>query len=123
LIAFDVWTSRFRVVDTLDARREDCLACGQRRFEFLRGQRGDATASLCGRNAVQIRGEQAIDLPAIAPRLARVGSVERTAYFLRCRLSENSEIVLTLFPDGRAIIQGTQDQGRARSLYARYIGS
>jgi adenylyltransferase/sulfurtransferase len=30
---------------------------------------------------------------------------------------------LTLFADGRAIIQGTTDIGVARSLYARFIGS
>jgi adenylyltransferase/sulfurtransferase len=30
---------------------------------------------------------------------------------------------ITVFPDGRALIQGTTDVGRARSLYARYIGA
>jgi len=30
---------------------------------------------------------------------------------------------LTVFPDGRALIQGTTDIGLARSLYARFIGS
>jgi adenylyltransferase/sulfurtransferase len=30
---------------------------------------------------------------------------------------------LTLFPDARAIIQGTHDLARARSLYAKYVGS
>jgi adenylyltransferase/sulfurtransferase len=29
---------------------------------------------------------------------------------------------MTIFPDGRAIIKGTDDPGLARSLYARYIG-
>ena len=29
---------------------------------------------------------------------------------------------MTIFPDGRAIIKGTQDVAVARSLYARYIG-
>jgi adenylyltransferase/sulfurtransferase len=29
---------------------------------------------------------------------------------------------MTIFPDGRAIIKGTEDPGVARSLYARYIG-
>ena len=28
----------------------------------------------------------------------------------------------TVFPDGRAIIKGTSDVDRARTLYARYIG-
>jgi molybdopterin-synthase adenylyltransferase len=30
---------------------------------------------------------------------------------------------MTIFPDGRAIVKGTQDIGLARSLYARYVGS
>ena len=30
---------------------------------------------------------------------------------------------ITLFPDGRAIIQGTSDPAVARGLYARYIGN
>ena len=30
---------------------------------------------------------------------------------------------LTLFPDARAIIQGTDDLAKARSLYARYVGA
>jgi adenylyltransferase/sulfurtransferase len=29
---------------------------------------------------------------------------------------------LTLFADGRAIIKGTTDPDRARTLYARYVG-
>ena len=29
---------------------------------------------------------------------------------------------LTVFPDGRGIVKGTQDPAVARSLYARYIG-
>ena len=33
------------------------------------------------------------------------------------------EYVLTIFADGRAIIQGTTDVALARSLYARFIGS
>ena len=28
----------------------------------------------------------------------------------------------TVFPDGRAIIKGTDDTERARTLYAKYIG-
>jgi adenylyltransferase/sulfurtransferase len=30
---------------------------------------------------------------------------------------------LTVFPDGRALVQGTTDTGLARSLYARYVGA
>ena len=30
---------------------------------------------------------------------------------------------LTIFKDGRAIVQGTEDLAEARSLYSRYIGA
>ncbi|HEX3660771.1 MAG TPA: thiazole biosynthesis adenylyltransferase ThiF, partial [Acidobacteriaceae bacterium] len=36
---------------------------------------------------------------------------------------ERGEHTLTLFADGRAIIQGTTDVTVARSLYARFVGS
>jgi len=30
---------------------------------------------------------------------------------------------LTIFPDARAIIQGTDDAAIARSIYAKYVGT
>ena len=32
----------------------DCPCCGRRRFEWLEGEQGSQTTSLCGRNAVQV---------------------------------------------------------------------
>ena len=63
-------------------------------------------------------------LAGLAERL-RPGSasVERTPYLLRCRPSEAGDIALTVFQDGRAIIHGMTDPDRARSLYARWVGS
>ena len=29
---------------------------------------------------------------------------------------------LTVFSDGRAIVKGTEEPARARSIYARYVG-
>ena len=31
--------------------------------------------------------------------------------------------MLTIFPDGRAIIGGTDDIAEARTVYARYVGN
>jgi adenylyltransferase/sulfurtransferase len=36
---------------------------------------------------------------------------------------QRGEHIITLFADGRALIQGTTDIAVARSLYARFIGS
>jgi adenylyltransferase/sulfurtransferase len=78
--------------------------------------------SLCGRNAVQItaRPGVSLDLAGAERRLAPLGRVRRNAYLLKFTV-DGCE--LTLFPDARAIIQGTDDLSKARSLYARYVGA
>lgn len=127
LVTFDLWTNRIRMIDTRDARRESCPACGQRHFEFLElgTEKSSATTTLCGRNAVQIRPPRgaAPNVNSVADRLAAVGKVERSPYLLRCQLAGAEALTLSLFPDGRLIVHGTSDQRRARSIYARYVGS
>ena len=79
---------------------------------------------MCGRNAVQIRPATVSGdfLDAIAKRLNGTPNVQRTPYFLRYSPADDSKIRMTLFPDGRALIEGTTDLARARSIYARYVG-
>jgi adenylyltransferase/sulfurtransferase len=123
LLTLDVWSGRFRSVSLDDARRSDCLTCGQRRFEMLERLASDTT-SLCGRDAVQVRpntGGVPMDPQALAERLSQAGAVERTPFFVRCRLEGG--LTMTVFADGRAIVQGTTDTARARTLYARYVGN
>jgi adenylyltransferase/sulfurtransferase len=124
LLRLDFWPPRTHVVSTEDARRADCVCCGERRFEFLEAPADDGAVSLCGRNAVQVRasGRVMLDLEQMAQKLAGVGAVERTAYFVRCRLADGADVGLTVFPDGRAIVHGISDLGRAKSLYARFVG-
>jgi adenylyltransferase/sulfurtransferase len=62
-------------------------------------------------------------MDAAQVKLTRVGLVQRTPYLLRCRLNEAADVELTLFSDGRLIVTGTTDGDRAKSLYARYVGS
>ncbi len=120
-IHVDLWENSFESFHV--TRRSDCPACVQGRFEYLEGERAAvATTYLCGRDAVQVnpgRGH-ALDLAALAARLGSVGRVSANEYL--CKLSvDNYE--LTIFPDARAIIKGTEDATLARSLYARYIGA
>jgi hypothetical protein len=77
---------------------------------------------LCGRNSVQIRRREgaAIDLDDLARRLEQVGRVERNRFLLRAVIDGYQ---LTVFADGRAIVNGTYDVAVAKSLYARYIGN
>jgi molybdopterin/thiamine biosynthesis adenylyltransferase len=123
LLTIDIWRARFRSIELSSAKRADCSTCGRRRFERLERASGRST-SLCGRDAIQVRpeGSVRIDLRVLETKLTAAGAVERTPYLLRCNLSEGNGLRLTVFADGRAIIHGTVDLDRARSLYARYIG-
>ena len=107
-------------------RQADCPACGQHHYEFLDTLSGSYSASLCGRNAVQVRpakrADQArvlLNLAGLAERLRPVGEVSFNEFLLRF-LVDGYE--LTIFPDARAIIKGTDDEQVARAVYARYIG-
>jgi molybdopterin/thiamine biosynthesis adenylyltransferase len=119
LLAYDVWKNRFQQVKP--KMDPGCRACGAREFVHLEGG-GPAYVSLCGRNSVQIhqREPRKLDLAALQARLARFGSVRANDYLLKCILEPYE---LTVFPDGRAIVKGTQDPAVARGLYAKYIGS
>lgn len=115
----DVWSGEIRQLNQAGPS-EDCLACGRREFPALR-ESARAPVSLCGHNAVQIHERRRpLDLRDLASRLEPLGAVRANEFALRF---ETEPFLLTIFPDGRAIIKGTTDVGLARSLYARYIGA
>jgi adenylyltransferase/sulfurtransferase len=124
LVAFDLWansTQRLRL--TRQAISSGCPACEEGRFEFLERERGVRATSLCGRNAVQVRpgaAAAAADLDALEARLTALGPVTRNPYLVRV---EVEGLVLAVFADGRALVSGTADEDRARSLYDRYVGA
>jgi adenylyltransferase/sulfurtransferase len=114
----DLWTGEHRILRV--PRHPSCEACGARRFRHLEAPAWGETV-LCGRGAVQILPprEAALDLAELERKLAPLGSVRRNPYLLKFS-ADGFEI--TLFPDARAIVQGTEDPAQARSLYARYVG-
>lgn len=115
----DLWTGEIRQVNQ-PGPGDDCPACGHREFPFLQGEKR-APVSLCGHNAVQIHERsRPLELRELAARLAPLGPVRSNEFALRFELPP---FLLTVFPDGRAIIKGTTDIGVARSLYSRYIGA
>ncbi|PQO40057.1 ThiF family adenylyltransferase [Blastopirellula marina] len=122
LVVVDLWENRWRQVK-LDNLRDnaDCPACGQQKYEWLRGDLGGQSTVLCGRNAVQISfpDRPAVSLEALAEKLTGVGRVEKNPYLLRLHVDD---YVITIFPDARAIIAGTTEPSVARTLYARYVG-
>ena len=75
---------------------------------------------LCGRNAVQLSHPGAsISLDELAQQAEGVGQLTRNQFLLRLKV-EGYE--LTIFPDARAIISGTDDITTARAIYAKYVG-
>ena len=118
LVSYDLWTGERSAVRS-DRPSPRCLACARREFRHL-DSRGRQSARLCGRDAVQVPARSGpVDLEALALALSPLGEVRWTEHALRFSCPPHA---LTVFPDGRAIVKGTQDKGLARSLYARYVG-
>lgn len=119
LLSFDLWSGE-RSEIRATTPRPDCEVCGARNFRYLAGE-SRPHITLCGRNSVQIHEHgRPLDLPALRDRLAPLGDVRSNGMLLRFTYGPQT---LTVFPDGRALVQGTTDVGLARSLYARFIGS
>ncbi len=123
LIMVDIWDWTFRQLKVAGLLgKVDCPCCRQRRFEWLDGGMGSHTTTLCGRNAVQVavRRPDPLDFRELASRLGALGEIRFNNFMLRFA-TEGYEF--TVFPDGRAIIKGTNDVTKARTLYAQFIGT
>jgi adenylyltransferase/sulfurtransferase len=140
LRAFDLWAVASETI--LHARRDhDCPCCGRRRFDYLEGVLGTRAVWLCGQNSVQIfpdrsriggdeddEGVPVVDLAGLASRLAGHGAVTTTRFMTRATLAhergdDGGPVHLSVFPDGRALVRGVRDPGRARAIYDRYVGA
>jgi len=122
LIYLDVWDNvqrRIKIAPLLG--KVDCPCCKHRRFEWLNGEHGSHTTSLCGRNAVQVtqRSPTKLNFEELAHHLGLMGEVSYNRFLLKFN-ADGFEF--TVFPDGRAIIKGTDDVDKARTLYAKYVG-
>jgi molybdopterin/thiamine biosynthesis adenylyltransferase len=122
LLSFDLWTSERSEINTSHPNPA-CTVCGRRIFTHLAGE-GRPHITLCGRNSVQIHEHhRPVDFAAMRDRLLPHTDIHELRFnelLLRFRRGPHT---FTLFPDGRALIQGTTDITLARSLYARFIGS
>lgn len=124
LTIVDVWEGTHRTMKLAGLHeRGDCPACGHGERRWLTGSDVSTTTVLCGRNSVQVSPatSAALDLTRLAESLQTVGSVTRNPFLLRVQLHEPA-LQLTVFRDGRAIVQGTEDPAVARTIYARYLG-
>lgn len=117
LITFDLWENRFQAVNP-GLAAASCRACQLREFSHLKTN-GSLAIRLCGRNSVQVHDRRrALDFTELERKLASQGSVRFNAHVMKFIMHPYE---MTIFPDGRAIIKGTEDPGEARRLYERYI--
>ncbi|MDF2923675.1 MAG: thiamine biosynthesis protein ThiF [Paenibacillaceae bacterium] len=123
MLHFDMWHNFQGSVDMSSGRIADCPCCGQRSFDYLSMELGsESIQSLCGRDSVQIvpLRSRRLDLDEWEASFSKLGATERNAFLLKFKPAP--ELTLVLFPDGRAIVQGTSDVVTAKSLYSRYVG-
>ena len=120
LIELDAWNGEVRRITA--ARAEDCPACARGEYPFLERAAGRAAETLCGRDTVQIPATDAPpDLARIAQRLEGLATdVLAAGVLLRFAVDD---LRITLFADGRALVEGTEDLARARAAYDRYVGA
>jgi molybdopterin-synthase adenylyltransferase len=118
----DLWSGRSRRFKLKKDPR--CQACNGR-YDYLDGRGQGSEARLCGRDAVQLnpRAQVTLNLDELTARLGPLGEVTGNKFLLRFRPADWVEGELTVFPDGRAIVKGTNDLSRARTVFARYLGT
>ena len=63
-----------------------------------------------------------ISFEELENKLSQIGQVKWNPYLFRLTVDEGG-YELTLFPDGRAIIKGTEETSVAKTLYAKFIGT
>ncbi len=118
LATIDLWGGSFEVA-SFDGRAPWCPSCTAGSYDYAEAPAAPV-ATLCGRDAVQIRGAAPLDLALLAGRLAGAGEVLANEHLVRFR---STEAELIAFGDGRVLVKGTSDSARARSLYARFVGN
>lgn len=123
MLHFDLWHNQNYSIDVSSAHQSNCPACGQNQYEYLEATAQDnMIISLCGRSSVQINpiNKAVLSLEDWEAKLKPLGTVTRNPFLLK--FNPSPEIQITIFPDGRAIIQGTTDHNIAKSMYTKYLG-
>ncbi|HVT45225.1 MAG TPA: ThiF family adenylyltransferase [Thermoanaerobaculia bacterium] len=117
---FDCWsgTRSFRNSLADVSRNGSCRSCGTRELPALE-EDSEQVVTLCGRNSVQLFSSLKGDLDSVERRFIAMGRVHRSPQSVTAEIEEGC---LTLFEDGRVIVEGTTDPLEAKSIVARYLG-
>jgi molybdopterin/thiamine biosynthesis adenylyltransferase len=120
---WDLWFNHNSSINVASARKSDCPACGKQQFDYLEADfEGETMQTLCGRNSVQIHPLKtaSMSLEEWEHKWRPLGPTERNRFLLKFQAAP--DITLILFPDGRLLVQGTDDIITAKNLYSRYVG-
>lgn len=121
----DIWYNSSLQMDVSDGRDAECPTCRKHQFEFLdrTSNKQVLFSTLCGRNTVQInsRNKQKFNMKEKVEQLKRHGRVIGNEYLIR--FFPDEDVTIVLFKDGRVLIHGTNDVVKAKSYYAKFIGS
>ncbi|KAA9027564.1 thiazole biosynthesis adenylyltransferase ThiF [Niallia endozanthoxylica] len=121
----DIWYNSSLQMDLTKGRSPECPTCGNGQYDFLDRSSNQQIGytTLCGRDTVHInpKNRQEINMKEQAERLKKSGKVNGNPYLIR--FSPDNEITLIVFKDGRVLVHGTDDIVKAKSYYAKYIGS
>lgn len=122
LLSWDLWSGEHSEISA-STPDPSCPVCHGRSFTHLAGS-ARPHITLCGRNSVQIHEHnRPVDLAMLRQRLSQHPDLEdlrANPMLLRFR---RGPLTFSVFPDGRALIQGTTDPAVARTLYARFLGT
>ncbi|WP_217586713.1 ThiF family adenylyltransferase [Lentibacillus saliphilus] len=119
LTTFDMWSNQNMHIN-FPQPNPDCPTCQLQQYPALHMHDMQETV-LCGRDTVQIHHYDSMDLKFWDQRLKSVAQTQLTPFILKAHVSD--DVHFTIFPDGRVLVQGTEDIAKARTLYDRYIGS
>lgn len=120
LRSFDIWFNQQYDIK-LNKPDPNCPTCQLNQYPALQKKAKEEEIVLCGRNTVQIHLLNHVSLEQLESKFSGIQSLKRTPFFLKVIIDE--QISLTIFTDGRVLVQGTEDQVYARTIYDRYIGS
>ena len=119
LVEIDVWSAHARSL--VLARDPECPCCGRREFPFLVDSLARTPQILCGRNTVEVPASgSGVDLAALATRLSSNGELDVRHEHDLLRTTVDG-LTLTVFADGRALVEGTEDVALAKGLCDRLL--
>ncbi|WP_156291646.1 MoeB/ThiF family adenylyltransferase [Oceanobacillus salinisoli] len=120
LVTFDLWNNQYHKMNVDRARKTDCPTCGENpSYPNLNYESSARTEVLCGRNTVQIRTSQKLNLNILANRLQQIAPIHQNDFLLSI---EYQSYRLVFFQDGRTLIHGTNSIEKAKKIYYQLAG-